>query len=484
MAGRVDLGGGAELGLQAREGDFELHRPDGGEQRLLVAAVRIAQHLHHALLVERRQPAAELLVAARVAAAHHGEVLGREARHGREPDGVTGRDGVARPQARRVDQADHVAGEGLLQRQPLLPEGLVRVPQRHRAPAALVMDLHPALEPARADPDVGQPVAVARVGVGLHLEHEAGEGVLDAHHAAVGRLPRPRRAAELHHRVEQVAHARVAERGPEEDRRGDPAAEVLVVVVGADAAQQVELVAQPVAHDRRQALVGAPVVHGLLRGGDAVAHPAERLERAGAPVHQAEVGALVHHRPCRRRGPQPDLALDLVEQLEGVAPRPVELVDERDDGRSARAADLEELQGLRLQALGRVDHHDRGVGGREHPVGVLREVLVARGVEQVEDAVAVGELQRRRGDRDAAGALDLHPVGARPRPPAARAHRAGQVDRPGLQQQALGEGRLTGVRVGDDREGAPAGGLGCDGGVGAHPPDGSRCGGAGSGRAR
>ncbi len=40
-----------------------------------------------------------------------------------------------------------------------------------------------------------------------------------------------------------------------------------------------------------------------------------------------------------------------------------------------------------LDALGGAEHHHRGVGGGQHPVGVLGEVAVARGVEQVDDAV-------------------------------------------------------------------------------------------------
>ena len=74
-----------------------------------------------------------------------------------------------------------------------------------------------------------------------------------------------------------------------------------------------------------------------------------------------------------------ELRLDLVEQLERVPAGPVPLVDEREQGQVALAADLEQLEGLRLDALGRVEDHDRGVGGGQHPVGVLGEVAVARG---------------------------------------------------------------------------------------------------------
>ena len=75
--------------------------------------------------------------------------------------------------------------------------------------------------------------------------------------------------------------------------------------------------------------------------------------------------------------------------------------------------------------LARVEHHDRGVGGGQHAVGVLGEVAVARGVEQVDDVVAVGELEHRRGDGDAALLLQLHPVRAPPAPLAPGLDRAG-----------------------------------------------------------
>ena len=82
-------------------------------------------------------------------------------------------------------------------------------------------------------------------------------------------------------------------------------------------------------------------------------------------------------------------------------------------GRWRRRHDLEELPGLRLDALGGVDDHHRAVDGVERAVGVLAEVLVARRVEQVDAAVAEVEVERRRGDRDAALALHVHPVATR-----------------------------------------------------------------------
>ncbi len=75
---------------------------------------------------------------------------------------------------------------------------------------------------------------------------------------------------------------------------------------------------------------------------------------------------------------------------------------------------LEQLAGLGLDALGRVEDHDRGIGGRQHPVGVLGEVAVAGGVQQVAHRVSVGELQDGRGDRDPPLLLHGQVVGGGP----------------------------------------------------------------------
>ncbi len=61
------------------------------------------------------------------------------------------------------------------------------------------------------------------------------------------------------------------------------------------------------------------------------------------------------------------------------------------------------------------------------------EILVAPRVEEVEGEPLVLEAHHRRGDRDAALALDRHPIRAHPPPLAARLHFARQLDRPAKQ---------------------------------------------------
>ena len=62
---------------------------------------------------------------------------------------------------------------------------------------------------------------------------------------------------------------------------------------------------------------------------------------------------------------------DLVQQLIGISGLAVKLVDKGKNGNVAHDADLEQLDGLGLHALGAVDHHNRGVRGHQGAVGVL-----------------------------------------------------------------------------------------------------------------
>ena len=141
----------------------------------------------------------------------------------------------------------------------------------------------------------------------------------------------------------------------------------------------------------------------------------------------------------------------------GGAAVAVELVDEGHDRRVAQPADLHQLDRALLDALRAVDDHQRRIDRGERPVGVLGEVLVARRVEQVDDAPAVRELHDRRGHRDAALLLEAHPVRGRVARRLAPLDRAGHLDRAAEQQQLLGQRRLAGVRVRDDRKAAAAG---------------------------
>ena len=165
--------------------------------------------------------------------------------------------------------------------------------------------------------------------------------------------------------------------------------------------------------------------------------------------------AAAAERPSQRRDIEGERLFDLVEEIEGIAAFAVELVDEGDDRNVAQAADLEQFAGARLDALCRVDHHDRRIDRAQGAIGIFGKVFVAGSVEEIIDAAAIFEGHHRGDDGDPALALDAHPVG--PRSPAVSlgAHLAGEHDRPAEQQQLFGQRGLARVRVGDDGESPP-----------------------------
>ena len=322
-----------------------------------------------------------------------------------------------------------------------------------------VGDDHAALEDARADPDEGEAVAVGDVHAGLHLEHEGAERRVDRAWRTDRVGAGAGRGGEVDEGVQQVADAEVEHGRAEQHRGALRGQEAVDVVAGSGLGEQLALLlglheGVALQGDRR---VGVQVLLGG-DGGTAVG-AGEAQVAAGGDVQDAAEVAGDADRPVQRGRLQTGALADLVHQVEGVVARPVPLVDHGDDRDAPVPADLEQLHRLRLEALGGVDEHHGGVDRRQHPVGVLGEVGVAGGVDQVDHGAAVAELQGGRGDRDAALALDVHPVGHGAAAAVLAVHGAGAGHHPGVQGQGLGERRLAGVGVADHGERPAAGGL-------------------------
>ena len=312
-----------------------------------------------------------------------------------------------------------------------------------------------------ADAQERDAVAVARVHVRLDLEDEPGERRLDRARRTVDVERAPcgdgaRRAAR------RAAGRRRSSRPREPKKTGvawpdakSAASSVPPAPSSSSSSSAAVVQASP---SRSAACAGGQQLLGRALG--AAGGAGEAMKRAGRAVDDAAEVAGDTDRPGRRDRVQAEHGLDVVDHVERVEAGAVVLVDERDQRDVARARDLEQAQRLRLDALGRVEQHDRAVGGGEHAQRVLGEVLVAGRVEQVEDRALVLEAQHRRRHGDAAAALDVHPVRRRGAARAAALDRAGLVDRVAVEQQLLGERRLAGVRVRDDRERPPARGLG------------------------
>ena len=159
-------------------------------------------------------------------------------------------------------------------------------------------------------------------------------------------------------------------------------------------------------------------------------------------------------RPIDRAGSNSKLRLDVIEQIEGIPRIAVHLVDECKDGNMPHDTDLEQLSCLRLDALGRIDDHDRRISRHQCPVGILREVLMARCIQNIDAESLVRKLKDRAGHGDSSLLLDVHPVGDCMTCRRLPLHGTGQVDRSSVKQKLLRQGCLSGIRMGDDCKGS------------------------------
>ncbi len=298
-----------------------------------------------------------------------------------------------------VGDADDVAGPGVLGELAVAGEEEHRVRHRHRLAGADVVQLHAALEVARAEPEEGDPVAVLGVHVGLDLEDEAGDLRLPgADRARLGGMGLGRRAeaADAGH---QLLHAEGVDRRAEPDRREVAVEHRLVVEGGQERARHLDLLAQGGEQIGRDQLGHPRVVEALhlhALGAAVAVGAVHQLQPVAEHVVAADEVAALADRPGGRADVELQLVLDLVDDREGVARLAVHLVAEGQDRQIPEPADLEELAGLALDALGAVDDHDRGVDRGQRAVGVLGEVGVAGGVDEVEPPVAEREGHRAR----------------------------------------------------------------------------------------
>ena len=330
-----------------------------------------------------------------------------------------------------VGDAQDVAGEGFFGDLAVLRQEADRVVQRHQRARTHVGELHAAAKMARAQAHEGDPVAVLGVHVGLHLEDEGRHFVFAREHLAFARFLDARRRRQLCYAAQKLAHSEIVDGAAEKYRRHVTAAVFVQVEGRTESARHPDLFAQRLGGALGQHLVELRIVEAVTHlafVADAMLH-ALHQGQAIAPQVVAAQEALAHaDRPAHRRDLQLQRLLDLIHQLERLAPFAVELVDEGDDGHVAQPAHLEQFSRLLFDTLGGVEHHDRRVDGRQRTVRIFTEVLVAGGIDQVEHAAVVLEGHGRCRDRDAALAFDFHPIRAGAPRVTARLDGAGQLD--------------------------------------------------------
>ena len=329
----------------------------------------------------------------------------------------------------------------------------------------------PVVKRARIDP---QERHRSEERVGHDLEGERGKGrviarpslfllVLVAVDDSDHRRQIGRRRQVIDHRVEHRLHAFVLECGAEHDRndldlegRGAhrPAQHVgrdlgalpfevelhdLLVMVG-------ELLDHLVAiAGGRFAQVGGNFLDAEL-GAETILVPDHRLvldqvDHAGELFFRAD-------RDLQRNRIGLELLADLLDHAREVGADAIHLVDERDARHPVLVGLAPYGLGLRLHAADRAEHRDRAVEHAQAAFDLDGEIDVAGRIDDV-DAMVAPETGGRGGrDRDAAFLLLHHPVHGR----GTLVHFTDFVVDPGVVEDSLGGGGLTGIDMGHDAD--------------------------------
>ena len=327
---------------------------------------------------------------------------------------------------------------------------------------------------ARIDAEENQ---LADVRVGRDLEREAGKRLVVARFAlsglvvvvhALDRRNVDRRRHIVDDRIEHRLHALVLERRAAQHRHD-------LVVDRARAQAELDFL------DRQLARLEVFVHQFFVRLGRALDHflaPFLRLVlEVGGNVPQLELHALGRLVPVDRLHPhQVDHALEflfgadrdldrhrirlearlhLLVDFEEVRALAVHLVDERKPRHLVLVGLAPHRFRLRLHAADRAIHHARAVEHAQAALDFDREVDVPRRVDDVDAMLGIVAVhpfpearRRRRGDRNAALLLLLHPVHHR----GAVVHFAHLVRDAGIEQDAFGGRGLTGINVGTDAD--------------------------------
>ena len=315
--------------------------------------------------------------------------------------------------------------------------------------------LHAALKLAGADAQERNAVTVVLVHVGLDLEDKAAELLaarLDQL-TALRVLARQRGGGQAQELLQERLYAEVRQGGAEEHGGQLAVLHGVEVKLLGSAVQQLDVLGQLFMVGSADQVVQAGVAQ---LGLDLLDH----LDAVGAAIalkgqHALSIAVIdalevlaAADGPVHRVGLDAEDFFNVLHQLKRVAGLAVHLVDEGEDRDVAQRADLEQLDGLGLNALGGVRRH-------QGAVGILTEVLVAGRVQNVDALALIVELQNRRGNGNTALLFNVHPVGHRMLGALLALDRTRGLDGPTVEQEFFGECGFTGVRVRDDRKCAP-----------------------------
>src|SRR6185437_1486089 len=317
--------------LQAERHHLELQLPHRSQDEVIVAH-RLEQ-LRRSLLAQLRQPFLQCLHLQWILEHRAPENLRREVGHPREGQLLPLGERVADVDRAVVVEADDVAGVGLLRMLPLRRHEGQRIRHPHFLAEPRMIEPHAARVLARAQPQERDAVAMPRVHVGLDLEHEPRQRLLQRRHQPLARLARPGARCVRGEGREELLHAEVADGRAEEDWRL-PAGKVgLRIEHRGGTADQLDLLDDGI-HAVPQKLAGRiarePLDHLVLTDPAALAREIDVNAILRQVIDAAQIPPHADRPGDRSRGDAEHL-LDLVEQLDGRPPLAIELVDESHD---------------------------------------------------------------------------------------------------------------------------------------------------------
>ena len=446
------------LVLQTVLEHLKLQHADNADDNRFHTGIRLAEDLDGALLCDLLDTLDELLALERVLLTDNGKQLGCERRDAGEHALMLGiAHGITDGEHARIENTDNIARIRLIDNGAVLCHQLLRCGKHHLLAGLNVQHVLTALKLAGANTHERNTVAVRLVHVRLNLEHKRGEMRVErVDHTDVSGT-RGRRRRHLQELFQERLNAEVSQRGTEEHRRQLALVHSLEIKLVACTGEQLHIVDQRLVLILGQQSLEDRIVDRQAPRLDLVAE-IRALKRDNLIVH-----AVVHalealaraDRPVYRIGADAQLVLDVLEQLVRVACLTVHLVDKGEDGHTAHRTNLKQLAGLRLDALGGVNDHHRRVSRHQRAVGILREVLMTRGIQNVDALTLIAELQHRGRYRNTALLLDLHPVGNRMTAVFLALDHAGLLNGSAVEQKLLCDGGFTGVRVRNDCKCAP-----------------------------
>ena len=116
----------------------------------------------------------------------------------------------------------------------------------------------------------------------------------------------------------------------------------------------------------------------------------------------------------------------------------------------AHAADIHQANRLLFNTVHAIDKHESGVHGGQRTVRVFAEVLMPRGIDEVEHATFKREVQHGTRNRNTTLLFNLHPVTDGIAAIRLCAHVTSLANDVPVPQELFGDGGFTGVRVADD----------------------------------